>query len=150
MNSSAAVFGCIDIVIVDDDLKEREESFVVEVTNGSLVLAQITVNIESSDGRQTRVIYSNFIWFPHDLLGENVCTEGSVTAVRDADNSGLQLVEMCDSEGVWSPLCDNEWTLLDARVVCRETAQGLSKSVVDKKIFLMMKIFSQILTPTKL
>ena len=50
MSSSAAVVGCIDIVIVDDDLKEREESFVVEVTNGSLVLAQITVNIESNDG----------------------------------------------------------------------------------------------------
>ena len=40
--------------------------------------------------------------------------------MRDADNSGLQLVEMCEKEGVWSPLCDNEWTLQDATVVCRE------------------------------
>ena len=64
-----------------------------------------------------------------------MCTEGSVTVVRDADNSSLQLVEMCDSEGVWSPLCDSEWTIQDARVVCRETAQGLSKSVIDTKTF---------------
>ena len=40
--------------------------------------------------------------------------------VRGADNSSLQLVEMCRNEGVWSPLCDNEWTLQDATVVCRE------------------------------
>ena len=40
--------------------------------------------------------------------------------MRDSDNSSLQLVEMCQNEGVWSPLCDNEWTLQDATVVCRE------------------------------
>ena len=40
--------------------------------------------------------------------------------VRGADNSSLQLVEMCRNEGVWSPPCDNEWTLQDATVVCRE------------------------------
>ena len=40
--------------------------------------------------------------------------------MRDADNSSLQLVEICRNEGVWSPLCDNEWTLQDATVVCRE------------------------------
>ena len=55
------------------------------------------------------------------FLGSGRCSEGSVTAVRDADNSSLQLVEMCQNEeGVWSPLCDNEWTLQDATVVCRE------------------------------
>ena len=27
---------------------------------------------------------------------------------------------MCGSEGVWSPVCDNNWTLQDATVVCRE------------------------------
>ena len=48
------------------------------------------------------------------------CTEGSVTVVSDVYNSSLQLVEMCSSEGVWSPVCDNNWTLLDATVVCRE------------------------------
>ena len=53
-------------------------------------------------------------------IGANACTEGSVIVVRDADNSSLQLVEMCNSEGVWSSLCDNEWTLTDATVVCRE------------------------------
>ena len=40
--------------------------------------------------------------------------------MKDADNSSLQLVEMCQNKGVWSPLCDNEWTLQDATVVCRE------------------------------
>ena len=40
--------------------------------------------------------------------------------VSDANNSSLQLVEMCSSEGVWSPVCDNNWTLQDATVVCRE------------------------------
>ena len=40
--------------------------------------------------------------------------------VSDVNNSSLQLVEMCSSEGVWSPVCDNNWTLQDATVVCRE------------------------------
>ena len=48
--SSSPVVGCVDITIVDDDLKEREESFLVQVTNGSIILARVTVNIESSDG----------------------------------------------------------------------------------------------------
>ena len=46
------------------------------------------------------------------------CTEGSVTS--DSSNSSLQLVEMCSNEGVWSPVCDHNWTLEDATVVCRE------------------------------
>ena len=46
--------------------------------------------------------------------------------VSDVNNSSLQLVEMCSSEGVWSPVCDNNWTLQDATVVCRElNDQGL-------------------------
>ena len=40
--------------------------------------------------------------------------------MSDVNNSSLQLVEMCSSEGVWSPVCDNNWTLQDATVVCRE------------------------------
>ena len=40
--------------------------------------------------------------------------------VSDADNSSLQLVEMCSSEGVWSPVCDYDWTPQDATVVCRQ------------------------------
>ena len=46
--------------------------------------------------------------------------------VSDVNNSSLQLVEMCSSEGVWSPVCNNNWTLEDATVVCRElNNQGL-------------------------
>ena len=46
--------------------------------------------------------------------------------VSDVNNSSLQLVEMCSSKGVWSPVCDNNWTLQDASVVCRELEkQGL-------------------------
>ena len=48
------------------------------------------------------------------------CTEDSVTVVSDVYNNSLQLVEMCSSEGVWSPVCDYNWTLQDATVVCRE------------------------------
>ena len=40
--------------------------------------------------------------------------------VSDVDNSNFQLVEMCTSKGVWSPVCDTNWTLQDAAVVCRE------------------------------
>ena len=47
------------------------------------------------------------------------CTEGSVTVTCDANNSSLKLVEMC-SEGVWSPVCDHDWTLQDATVFCKE------------------------------
>ena len=48
------------------------------------------------------------------------CTEGSVAVVSDVNNSSLQLVEMCSNDGVWSPVCDYDWTLKDAMVVCRE------------------------------
>ena len=48
--------------------------------------------------------------------------------VSDVNNSSLQLVEMCSSEGVWSPVCDTNWTLQDATVVCRELKQqGLNQ-----------------------
>ena len=47
------------------------------------------------------------------------CAEGSVTVTCDANNSSLKLVEMC-SEGVWSPVCDHDWTLQDATVFCKE------------------------------
>ena len=40
--------------------------------------------------------------------------------VSDVNNSSLQLVEMCSSERVWSPVCDNNWTLQDATVVCSQ------------------------------
>ena len=53
-------------------------------------------------------------------MAPDSCTEGSVTVVSDANNSSLQLVEMCSSEGVWSSVCDYDWTMEDATVVCRE------------------------------
>ena len=53
-------------------------------------------------------------------MAPDSCAEGSVTVVSDAKNSSLQLVEMCSSEGVWSSLCDYDWTADDATVVCRE------------------------------
>ena len=58
--------------------------------------------------------------------------------VSDVNNSSLQLVEMCSSEGVWSPVCDNNWTLQDATVVCRELEkQGLTylKACMDHCYF---------------
>ena len=52
------------------------------------------------------------------------CTEGSVTAVSDVDNSRFQLVEMCGNHpffpNAWHPVCDTDWTQQDASVVCRE------------------------------
>ena len=61
------------------------------------------------------------------------CTEGSVTAVSDVDNSRFQLVEMCGNntffQNVWHPVCDSDWTQQDASVVCRElgyTSLGMS------------------------
>ena len=42
-----------------------------------------------------------------------------MTVVRDEYNNSPQLVEFC-SEGVWSPVCDYNWTLQDATVICRE------------------------------
>ena len=48
--------------------------------------------------------------------------------VSNVNNSSLQLVEMCSSKGVWSPVCDNNWTLHDATVVCRELERQGSPS----------------------
>ena len=50
-----------------------------------------------------------------------------MTVVSDVNNSSLQLVEMCTSKRVWSPVCDNNWTLQDATVVCRELSKGLCR-----------------------
>ena len=69
-------------------------------------------------------VYKIEVSFPRGNIGDNDCTEGSVTVVSDVLGSSLQLVEMCSSEGVWSPVCDNNWTLQDATVVCRELVQG--------------------------
>ena len=40
--------------------------------------------------------------------------------VSDVNSSGFELVEICTNERVWSPVCDSNWTLQDATVVCRE------------------------------
>ena len=63
----------------------------------------------------------------YNSFADSSCSEGSVTVVSDVNNSSLQLVEMCSSEGVWSPVCDRNWTLQDATVVCKELEkQGLT------------------------
>ena len=52
------------------------------------------------------------------------CIEGSVTLVGE---NSLQLVERCSNGGKWSPMCDYNWSLQDAIVVCRELGyQGLT------------------------
>ena len=45
----------------------------------------------------------------------------------------LTLVEEYD-EGVWSPLCDHNWTGLDCSVVCRELGTRLCCGVVILKL----------------
>ena len=63
------------------------------------------------------------------VAGNVTCSEGSVTI---ADSEGLQLVEMCTSEGVWSPVCDTSWTTRDATVVCRELGyQSLGTAIIE-------------------
>ena len=57
----------------------------------------------------------------------NSCMNGSVRLVSDVEQSSFQLVEMC-SEGVWSPVCDYNWTVADATVVCREF--GMSTGII--------------------
>ena len=52
-------------------------------------------------------------------IASSSCEDGSVTLSHGVDRSGLQLVEIC-SKGVWSPVCDHNWTLADASVACRE------------------------------
>ena len=60
--------------------------------------------------------------------------------VSDVNNSSLQLVEMCSSEGVWSPVCDNNWTLQDATVVCRELErQGFTTTIPFRILVLLIK-----------
>ena len=77
--------------------------------------------------------------FPHEFMdcenftGSNACNEGNVTVSTDADGSSLQLVEMC-SNGVWSPLCDNDWTPQDVTVVCREL--GYSSAGIQQQAIL--------------
>ena len=50
--------------------------------------------------------------------------------VSGVNGSSLQLVEMC-SEGVWSPVCDHNWTVADATVVCRELGMAQGYVVVS-------------------
>ena len=58
----------------------------------------------------------------YDVTGSNQtgsCEDGSLTLSRGMNRSSVQLVEMC-SEGVWSPVCDHNWTVADASVACKE------------------------------
>ncbi|CAI8047096.1 Neurotrypsin, partial [Geodia barretti] len=100
---------CLKIELIDDSLAEFWEMF------------SVTISTNSSTVNLTRREFNVFIG-PND--GE--CIEGNVTG---STNGRLQLVEMCNSDGVWSPICDNEWTQEDATVVCRELGYQEPKSV---------------------
>ena len=62
--------------------------------------------------------------------GSGSCTEGRVAVVSDADNSSLQLVEMCQNQTLWSPLCDSDWTQHNVTVICRELGYTNSGIVI--------------------
>jgi tetrahydromethanopterin S-methyltransferase subunit F len=100
---------CLKIELIDDSLAEFWEMF------------SVTISTNSSTVNLTRREFNVYIG-PND--GE--CIEGNVTG---STNACLQLVEMCNSDGVWSPICDNEWTQEDATVVCRELGYQEPKSV---------------------
>ena len=53
-----------------------------------------------------------------------------MTAVSDIEGNYPNLVQTCGERGDWFPLCDSEWTLQDANVVCRE----LEYSYVGKQV----------------
>ena len=67
-----------------------------------------------------------------------------MSIVSDVNNSSLQLVEMCTSEGVWSPVCDTSWTIQDATVVCRELGHS-GEEPIYMYIRIMYSITLQIL-----
>ena len=73
----------------------------------------------------------------------NSCVDGSVSLVSDVEHSSLQLVEMC-SEGVWSPVCDYNWTVSDAAVVCKESGYskqgGVTKFLIEDTYLLYLSI----------
>ena len=64
----------------------------------------------------------------------NSCEDGRIYVKNSTsgDGTGSQLVEMC-SEGVWSPVCDYNWTVADATVVCRELGYKDSGNKIYKK-----------------
>ena len=80
------------------------------------------------------IYFVNNIYCDYDSLAGSgsSCTEGSVSIVSNVFNNVYQLVEMCSSEGVWSPVCDIEWTIQDATVVCRELGYSSWGTVYHK------------------
>ena len=89
---------CLEIEIINDSLPEDREVLTLQLSTNNpevqLITHRVDVYIIANDGKHHSNNYVN--------------------------TSSLQLVEMCNSEGVWSPVCDNNWTLQDATVVCRE------------------------------
>ena len=61
--------------------------------------------------------------------------------VSDVNNGSLQLVEMCNSKGVWSPVCDINWTLQDATVVCRELGYTSPSASIASQLYILLAIF---------
>ena len=91
---------------------------------GSLLLSPLTALLltsldenSTSSLDQTMVHIRVSTCFKYDMMIYSIIGECNVTG---STNGRLQLVEMCNSDGVWSPICDNEWTQEDATVVCRE------------------------------
>lgn len=52
------------------------------------------------------------------MCGAAQCTDGSVR-LRDGTSSTNGRVEVCQL-GVWGTVCDDDWDVRDARVVCRQ------------------------------
>ena len=136
----------MQIQLVDDHLTEREEWFGIQLSSASpsvnVIDTQLLLYIEPSDGmyvvNHTQILALR-CWNLRILLAKSYdiciiddshCSEGSVIVVSDVNNSSPQLVEMC-YEGVWSPVCDSNWTLQDATVVCRELGYRNSGNYID-------------------
>ena len=118
---------CIKIQIINDSLAEGWERFTVQLTTNSsainITTSQFNIYIEPNNGTHyvLTVSYSDNNAF-YDITGSDqsgICEDGSLTLSSGVDGSSLQLVEMC-SEGVWSPVCDHNWTVADASVACKE------------------------------
>ena len=131
---------------MDDHLTEIEEWFGIQLSAAlpsvNVTDTQLLLYIEPSYGmcvvNHTQIVAMR-CWNLRILLAKSYiciiddshCSEGSVTVVSDVNNSSLQLVEMCSGEGVWSSICDSNWTLQDATVVCRELGYRNSGRYID-------------------
>lgn len=114
---------CVEIDLIDDGLAEAEESFGIQLSS-DVAFAEIVsafVKVKPSDGK-LHVCMCSHCDPAHDFINSLVsssCEDGSITLSPGVNKGDLQLVEIC-SKGVWSPVCDHNWTVADSTVVCRE------------------------------